>query len=166
MGWELVKFEKVEAWPVRIWESHGQLQDIVTATKVMRLAAIRDFGIDTIRVMGTGAMDDFAGDNCHRLESPASPMAAGLDRHVNPPSGEVSSVGDAPEPKGPGDEVGEDPQLIPSHLQSQGRQELRDWRRSLEFWLGGEGHQTPEEFIGPRIMVQLSSPTGEAPDQQ
>ena len=25
----------------------------------------------------------------------------------------------------------------------------------MEFWLGGEGHQIPEEYIGPRIMVQL-----------
>ena len=97
-----------------------------------------------------------------RLESPASPMMAGFDRHGNPPSGEVSSGGDAPEPRGPGEEAratsaakGKVSSSYPPIFRAKVGESYRDWRRSLEFWLGGEGHQIPEEFIGPRIMVQL-----------
>ena len=30
-----------------------------------------------------------------------------------------------------------------------------EWKRSVEFWIGGEGTQLPVELIGPRMMVQL-----------
>ena len=94
--------------------------------------------------------------------SPASPVAGGFDRHGNLPSGEVSSAGDAPPPKGPGDEgkvgpnaKGKVSSSYPPIFRAKAGESYRDWRRALEFWLGGEGHQIPEEYIGPRIMVQL-----------
>ncbi|CAE7240505.1 TY4B-J, partial [Symbiodinium sp. CCMP2592] len=30
-----------------------------------------------------------------------------------------------------------------------------EWKRSVEFWIGGEGGQLPAELVGPRMMVQL-----------
>ena len=30
-----------------------------------------------------------------------------------------------------------------------------EWKRSVEFWIGGGGSQLPEELVGPRMMVQL-----------
>ena len=30
-----------------------------------------------------------------------------------------------------------------------------EWKRSVEFWIGGEGDSLPVELIGPRMMVQL-----------
>ena len=87
---------------------------------------------------------------------------AGFDRQGNPPSGEVSSAGDVPDPRGPGDEPksqgsgrGKISSSYPPIFRAKPGESYRDWRRSLEFWLGGEGHQIPEEYIGPRIMVQL-----------
>ena len=94
--------------------------------------------------------------------SPRSPPAAGFDRDGNPPSGEVSSVGERREPRGPGDREerggshkGKVSSSYPPIFRAKVGESYRDWRRSLEFWLGGEGHQIPEEYIGPRIMVQL-----------
>ena len=73
-----------------------------------------------------------------------------------------SSVGDAPDPKGPGDEGkaamsgrGKVSSSYPPIFRAKAGESYRDWRRALEFWLGGEGNQIPEELIGPRIMVQL-----------
>ena len=43
----------------------------------------------------------------------------------------------------------------PPIFRAKAGESYRDWRRALEFWLGGEGNQIPEELIGPRIMVQL-----------
>ena len=94
--------------------------------------------------------------------SPVSPPAGGFDRHGNPPSGEVSSVGDDFRPRGPGHEgkvginaKGKVSSSYPPIFRAKAGESYRDWRRALEFWLGGEGHQIPEEYIGPRIMVQL-----------
>ena len=51
---------------------------------------------------------------------------------------------------------GQAEQLIyPPIFRAKPGESYRDWRRSLDFWLGGEGHQIPKEYIGPRIMVQL-----------
>ena len=67
-----------------------------------------------------------------------------------------------PEPRGPGDEAkitsaskGKISSSYTPIFRAKVGESYRDWRRSLEFWLGGEGHQIPEEFIGPRITVQL-----------
>ena len=94
------------------------------------------------------------------VTSPRSPPAPGYDRDGNPPSGEVSSVGDAPGPREPGGEdvrknKGKVSSSYPPIFRAKPGESYRDWRRSVDFWLGGEGHQIPVEYIGPRIMVQL-----------
>jgi len=30
-----------------------------------------------------------------------------------------------------------------------------EWKRSVEFWIAGEGDSLPPELVGPRMMVQL-----------
>ena len=44
-----------------------------------------------------------------------------------------------------------------------------EWKRSVEFWIRGEGDALPVELIGPRMMVQLkdraSQPAGQALDE-
>ena len=95
--------------------------------------------------------------------SPVSPAAAGFDRHGNPPSGEITSIGDGGGPREPGaDREGDGKKLkgkasnsYPPIFRAKPGESYRDWRRSVDFWLGGEGHQIPPEYIGPRIMVQL-----------
>eukprot|EP00435_Cladocopium_sp_Y103_P055539 s805_g18.t1 len=95
--------------------------------------------------------------------SPRSPPAAGYDRQGNAPSGEVTSVGNGPGPREPGgsDDVedkkykGKASNSYPPIFRAKPGESYRDWRRSVDFWLGGEGHQIPKEYVGPRIMVQL-----------
>ena len=111
-----------------------------------------------------GARGDPGGQGRRDGESeaaePVSPPAPGFDRDGNPPSGEVSSVGDggppravnAEETKKPGGKVSN---TYPPIFRAKPGESYRDWRRSVDFWLGGEGHQIPVEYIGPRIMVQL-----------
>ena len=94
------------------------------------------------------------------MASPRSPPAPGYDRDGNPPSGEVSSAGERQGYHEPG---GEDPKKYkgkvsssyPPIFRAKPGESYRDWRRSVDFWLGGEGNQIPVEYIGPRIMVQL-----------
>ena len=100
------------------------------------------------------------------MTSPRSPPAPGYDRAGNPPSGEVSSVGERHGPHEPG---GEDPKKhkgkvsssYPPIFRAKPGESYRDWRRSVDFWLGGEGNQIPVEYIGPRIMVQLRDRAGQ-----
>eukprot|EP00435_Cladocopium_sp_Y103_P012273 s3261_g3.t1 len=93
--------------------------------------------------------------------SPRSPPAGGFDRQGNAPSGEVTSVGDGAGPKEPGGDddskkaKGKPSNSYPPIFRAKPGESYRDWRRSVDFWLGGEGHQIPKEYIGPRIMVQL-----------
>lgn len=94
------------------------------------------------------------------MASPRSPPAPGYDRDGNPPSGEVSSVGERQGYREPGAEdpkknKGKVSSSYPPIFRAKPGESYRDWRRSVAFWLGGEGNQIPVEYIGPRIMVQL-----------
>ena len=94
--------------------------------------------------------------------SPMSPAGHGFDRHGNLPSGELSAVGDASGPKDVGGEMagerkykGKPSSSYPPIFRAKKGESYHDWKRSVSFWLGGEGGQIPVELIGPRIMVQL-----------
>jgi len=91
-----------------------------------------------------------------------SPAGHGFDRHGNLPSGELSAVGDASGPKDVGGEMagerkykGKPSSSYPPIFRAKKGESYHDWKRSVSFWLGGEGGQIPVELIGPRIMVQL-----------
>ena len=43
----------------------------------------------------------------------------------------------------------------PPILRAKPTESYLEWRRSVEFWIGGEGGQLPKELIGPRMLVQL-----------
>ncbi|CAE7893011.1 unnamed protein product [Symbiodinium microadriaticum] len=43
----------------------------------------------------------------------------------------------------------------PPPFRARPQESYHEWKRSVEFWIGGEGEQLPPEIIGPRMMVQL-----------
>ena len=43
----------------------------------------------------------------------------------------------------------------PPVFRARPQESYSEWKRSVEFWIGGEGGQLPPELIGPRMMVQL-----------
>ncbi|CAE7238450.1 TY4B-J, partial [Symbiodinium sp. CCMP2456] len=43
----------------------------------------------------------------------------------------------------------------PPTFRAKPQESYAEWRRAVEFWIGGEGSQLPPELIGPRMMVQL-----------
>lgn len=111
------------------------------------------------RVPGAGGR----GGDGSLQSSPRSPPAAGYDRESNAPSGEVTSAGNGPGPREPGGSDATEEKKVkgrasnsyPPIFRAKPGESYRDWRRSVDFWLGGEGHQIPMEYVGPRIMVQL-----------
>ena len=51
--------------------------------------------------------------------------------------------------------VGKISSTYPPVFKAKPQESYLEWKRSVEFWIGGEGSQLPEELIGPRMMVQL-----------
>ena len=99
--------------------------------------------------------------------SPVSP-GVGFDRCGNPPSGEVSSVGDQGQAQEPGDwerkadsGKGKVSTSYPPIFRAKPNESYQDWKRSVAFWIGGEGHQLPKHLVGPRLMVQLRDRAGQ-----
>ncbi|CAE7901225.1 unnamed protein product, partial [Symbiodinium necroappetens] len=43
----------------------------------------------------------------------------------------------------------------PPVFRAKPQESYAEWKRSVEFWIGGEGDQLPADLIGPRMMVQL-----------
>ncbi|CAE7331761.1 unnamed protein product [Symbiodinium microadriaticum] len=43
----------------------------------------------------------------------------------------------------------------PPVFRARPQESYSEWKRSVEFWIGGEGGQLPPELVGPRMMVQL-----------
>eukprot|EP00435_Cladocopium_sp_Y103_P006313 s2392_g2.t1 len=92
-----------------------------------------------------------------------SPPPAGFDRHGNLPSGDCSAAGDRQETQQAGGESGDGDRRgrgkpsssYPPIFKAKQGESYHDWKRSVSFWLGGEGNSIPVEYIGPRIMVQL-----------
>ncbi|OLP91820.1 hypothetical protein AK812_SmicGene26425 [Symbiodinium microadriaticum] len=51
----------------------------------------------------------------------------------------------------------------PPVFRARPQESYQEWKRAVEFWIGGEGLQLPQELIGPRMMVlQLSRAAGES----
>ena len=92
--------------------------------------------------------------------SPASPVAA-RDASGSLPSGEMGSAGDQKEPPAAGERRGKTSSSYPPIFRAKPGESYKEWRRSVDFWLGGEGNSIPAELIGPRIMVQLRDRAGQ-----
>lgn len=96
----------------------------------------------------------------HRVDSPPP---TGFDRHGNWPSGDCSAAGDRQETQQAGGDLGDGERRgrgkpsssYPPIFKAKQGESYHDWKRSVSFWLGGEGNSIPVEYIGPRIMVQL-----------
>ncbi|CAE7522180.1 unnamed protein product, partial [Symbiodinium necroappetens] len=43
----------------------------------------------------------------------------------------------------------------PPTFRAKPQESYAEWKRAVEFWIGGEGSQLPPELVGPRMMVQL-----------
>ncbi|CAE7731049.1 RE2 [Symbiodinium sp. CCMP2592] len=81
--------------------------------------------------------------------SEASSMAA-----IEEESDKASSaklVGETTEKKPPGKISSSYPPIF----KAKPGESFVEWKRSVEFWIGGEGSQLPSELVGPRMMVQL-----------
>ena len=63
----------------------------------------------------------------------------------------VAGSGAGAERKGPGRVSN----TYPPVFRARPQESYQEWRRSVEFWVGGEGNQLPVELIGPRMTVQL-----------
>ena len=55
----------------------------------------------------------------------------------------------------PADDEGRVSNTYPPVFRAKPQESYQEWKRSVEFWIGGEGTQLPVELIGPRMMVQL-----------
>ena len=95
------------------------------------------------------------GDVGARPASPVSPAAA-RDVSGSLPSGEMGKAGDLKEPNTVGDRKGKLSSSYPPIFRAKPGESYKEWRRSVDFWLGGEGNAIPAELIRPRIMFQTS----------
>ena len=78
-----------------------------------------------------------------------------MDDEDAPEKGEVKIVGseDGKEKKpGSGGKVSN---TYPPIFRAKPQESYAEWKRSVEFWIGGEGSQLPPELVGPRMMVQF-----------
>ena len=100
---------------------------------------------------------------CHSSEhdvgkDPISPCSMPGARDVTGvlPSGEVSSAGQSKEKAVSGEhKAGKITSTYPPIFRAKPGESFREWRRGVDFWIGGEASQLPKELIGPRLMVQL-----------
>ena len=95
-----------------------------------------------------------------RAVSPTSPPA-GRDVSGSLPSGEMEGAGSQKEPAAAWDRRGKTSSSYPPIFRAKPGESYKEWRRSVDFWLGGEGHSLPAELVGPRIMVQLRDRAGQ-----
>ena len=77
------------------------------------------------------------------------------------PSGEAASVGLSKEKAMAGDRKGKNSSSYPPIFRAKSGESFREWKRSVEFWLGGEANSLPAELVGSRLMVQLRDRAGQ-----
>eukprot|EP00435_Cladocopium_sp_Y103_P010650 s430_g2.t1 len=71
------------------------------------------------------------------------------------PSGKVVSVHEKADKDEEKKVTGKLSTSYPPAFRARQGENYRDWKRSVRFWLHGEGHQLPTSLVGPRVMVQL-----------
>eukprot|EP00435_Cladocopium_sp_Y103_P058267 s440_g20.t1 len=71
------------------------------------------------------------------------------------PSGKVQSIHDKADKDEEKKTTGKISTSYPPVFRARQGESYRDWKRSVRFWLHGEGHQLPVALVGPRVMVQL-----------
>ena len=105
------------------------------------------------------------GSNCSAASGTTvvAKLEDGFNRNGEPPEGEPTSLGNRPPPGGcdgtammeSGRPTGKVSSSYPPIFRAKPGESYREWKRSIEFWLGGEGEQLPSIYRGPRLMVQL-----------
>eukprot|EP00438_Fugacium_kawagutii_P010864 Skav216248 [mRNA] locus=scaffold20:99205:112201:+ [translate_table: standard] len=102
-------------------------------------------------------------DGEDRRQGDASPTSPAAARDVSGalPSGTMPSAGESKEVPAVGDRKGKVSSSYPPIFRAKPGESYKEWRRSVDFWLGGEGTAIPPELIGPRIMVQLRDRAGQ-----
>ena len=93
---------------------------------------------------------------------PHETVPAGFGADGELPTGEVRTVGameaDSKEnADGKGDKVkpGKVSSSYPPIFRAKPGEPYLEWKRAVQFWIGGEGDQLPASYRGPRLMVQL-----------
>ncbi|CAL1158242.1 unnamed protein product, partial [Cladocopium goreaui] len=71
------------------------------------------------------------------------------------PSGKVTSVQERADKAEEKKLSGKVSNSYPPVFRARQGENYRDWKRSVKFWLHGEGQQLPTSLVGPRVMVQL-----------
>ena len=107
------------------------------------------------------------GSNTSMVSGDAAEMRVpeGFNRHGDLPLGEPYASGTRQSAGGDGPMEGECQEKskpngkvsssYPPIFRAKPGESYREWKRSAEFWLGGEGEQIPAIYRGPRLMVQL-----------
>ena len=71
------------------------------------------------------------------------------------PTGKVESVHDKADKEEEKKAQGKVSSSSPPVFKAKQGENYREWKRSVKFWLRGEGQNLPTSLIGPRVMVQL-----------
>ena len=71
------------------------------------------------------------------------------------PSGKISSVAEKADKEEQRRSQGKVSSSYPPVFKARQGENYRDWKRSVKFWLKGEGSQLPMSLVGARVMVQL-----------
>ena len=91
--------------------------------------------------------------------SPASSVA--WDDEPNDDARDKATVKVAGESTGENKVGGKVSGSYPPPFRAKPGESYLEWKRSVEFWIGGEGGQLPTQLIGPRMMVQLKDRAGQ-----
>ena len=94
-----------------------------------------------------------------RGESPTSPH--GRDVSGDLPSGDPSSAGQEKEKSAAGDRKGRISSSYPPIFRAKPGESYKEWKRAVDFWIGGEAGSLLEELLGTRVMVQLRDRAGQ-----
>ena len=98
---------------------------------------------------GTGGPDKWEAAYVDNSDEQASGSPSGASV-VEGEQGAVKIVDEIVEKKN-----GKISNTYPPVFKARPQESYLEWKRSVEFWIGGEGGQLPAELVGPRMMVQL-----------